>query len=117
MLPVAALQRWLFKGRMAIAENYAFQLFVTGHLALFDTLAIVIGLMESFPGMVIVICAHLLYVLFALGGFHQRRGMGLLWRGIAVQAGGFIALNGLAWVFANLLNWLGVLDALERLLI
>lgn len=116
MLPVAALQRWLFKGRMAIAENYAFQLFVTGHLALFDTLAVAIGVMESLHGLAIVTCAHLLYMLFALGGFHQVRGLGLLWRGVAVLAGSFVALNSLALVFGNLLGWLGVLDALERLL-
>ena len=56
------------------------------------------------------------YMLFALGGFHQVRGLGLLWRGVAVLAGSFVALNSLALVFGNLLGWLGVLDALERLL-
>ncbi len=115
LVVVAFVQRWLFRDRRAVAENYAFQLFISGHLAILTTLAVLAGIMESPLGLGIVTLAALGYTIFALAGFHAARGPGLFVRGLLIHATSVIALNALGLVFVNLAYVLGLLDWLAGL--
>ncbi len=115
LIVVAFVQRWLFRDRRAVAENYAFQLFVSGHLAILNTLAVLAGIMESPLGLGAVTLAALGYTIFALAGFHGAGGAGLLVRGFVVYASSVIALNVLGLVFVNLAYVFGLLDWLAGL--
>jgi hypothetical protein len=110
LLPVAVVQHRIFRDRRAVAENYAFQLFVSGHLALVTTVVVAAGLLESGPGLAAVALGSAGYTIFALAGYHASRGPGLLLRGTVVYVVSFIALNVLGLVLANLAHRMGVLD-------
>lgn len=110
LLPVAVIQRWLFRGRMNVAENYAFQLYVNAQVALVYTLLIALGLMQSPAGFALLGIFQLTYTLFALAGFHQVRGVSLVLRGVLLHLAAFVVLNVTVVALANLIYRLGLLD-------
>ena len=117
LLVVAVVQRWLFRGRRAMMENYAFQLFVGGHLAILTTLAVLAGLLESPAGLATLTLVSLAYMIAALAGYHASGGPGLVAKGIVVFASSIFALNVLGVAPANLAHHLGLLDWLAGRLV
>lgn len=113
LFPVAALQRWLFRDSgLSFSESYVFGLFVIGHGTWIAVLIALSGLMSSIPGLLIVLLAQLIYLIWAMQSFYAPGGRPPVFRAMLIFATNAICSNLLALVVGNLIVRLGLVEPL-----
>jgi hypothetical protein len=114
--PVAAIQRRLFRDSgFALAETYAFCLYVFGHLTLVGAVFAASRLLASTAGLAALLLIQLLYLLWAMKGFYRLTRPPFL-RALAVSAASLVVTNLLSWIVGNLLVATGLLEQVESIL-
>ena len=113
LFPVAALQRWLFReSRISFSETYVFGLFTIGHVTWISLLMAVSGMLELTSGLLILMIAQLLYLIWAMRGFYAPEGIPPVFRALLVLATIAICSNVLSLFIGNVISWLGLVEPL-----
>jgi hypothetical protein len=100
LVPVAALQALLFRDRGdRVAECYAFDLYVFGHILWLNLAAALLAVAPRSGAGLAVQAAQLAFVIFALRDFYPGRPLGTLARGLLLYA--VYAASALAVGFAT----------------
>ncbi|MCP5119647.1 MAG: hypothetical protein GY953_53290, partial [bacterium] len=101
MLPVAALQRWLFRGHgFGVAECYVSLLFFYGQFLLLGALLAICGLYSIPYGLLVARLIGAAYLVWTLAGFYRSSKLATVAKGILLYLSFTVVSIGLGMLIA-----------------